>query len=118
MFSSRSNRGLTLIEVVISLSILVFMGAMTWQTIAGSLMLRDILEYEDSVSRSTMQWIKSKRNCRIPDFKCGRRQHLPNSIIGKDGGDETAVVQSSTYRRICRCSRRYWRMDIVVRKDP
>ena len=54
MFSSRSNRGITLIEVVISLGILVFMGAMTWQTIAGSLMLRDILEYEDSVSRSAL----------------------------------------------------------------
>lgn len=47
-----TQRGLTLIEVVISLGILVFIGAMTWQTISGSLMLREILEYEDSVSRN------------------------------------------------------------------
>ena len=81
MQNLRSNRGLTLIEVVISLGILVFMGAMTWQTIAGSLMLRDILEYEDTVSRSArvaMDQIKGT-SCCIPDIKQGCK-HLSNCI--------------------------------------
>ena len=46
------KRGLTMMEVVISLGILVFIGTITWQTISGSLMLREILEYEDNITRS------------------------------------------------------------------
>ena len=91
MFSSRSNRGLTLIEVVISLGILVFMGAMTWQTIAGSLMLRDILEYEDSVSRSArvaMDQIKKELRVAFLTSNVAAVNTYQTVFIGKDGGDE------------------------------
>ena len=101
MFSSRSNRGLTLIEVVISLSILVFMGAMR-QTISGSLMLRDILEYEDSVSRSNAwQWIKSK-GLRVAFLtsNVAAVNTYQTVFIGKDGGDEDQLwFNSMAHRR-------------------
>ena len=36
----RLNRGFTLVEVVISLGILLLIGALSWSTIAGTLKLR------------------------------------------------------------------------------
>ena len=91
MTLSRSHRGLTLIEVVISLGILVFMGVMTWQTIAGSLMLRDILEYEDSVSRSArvaMDQIKKEIRVAFLTSNTAAVNTYQTVFIGKDGGDE------------------------------
>ena len=86
-----AQRGLTLIEVVISLGILVFMGAMTWQTIAGSLMLRDILEYEDSVARSArvaMDQIKKELRVAFLTSNTTAVNTYQTVFIGKDGGDE------------------------------
>ena len=91
MHPTRRQRGLTMIEVVISLGILVFIGAMTWQTIAGSLMLRDILEYEDSVSRSArvaMDQIKKEIRVAFLTSNTAAINTYQTVFIGKDGGDE------------------------------
>ena len=91
MQNLRAQRGLTLIEVVISLGILVFMGAITWQTIAASLMLRDILEYEDTVSRSArvaMDQIKKELRVAFLTSNTTAVNTYQTVFIGKDGGDE------------------------------
>ena len=90
----RSQRGLTLIEVVISLGILVFIGAMTWQTISGSLMLRDILEYEDSVSRTgrvALDQIKKELRVAFLTSNTEAVNTYQTVFIGKDGGDEDSL---------------------------
>ena len=94
LHTHRSTRGLTLIEVVISLGILVFIGAMTWQTIAGSLMLREILEYEDSVSRSArvaMDQIKKELRVAFLTSNIQAVNTYQTVFIGKDGGDEDSL---------------------------
>lgn len=94
---SRKNayrRGLTMIEVVISLGILVFIGAITWQTISGSLMLREILEYEDGITRSARVAIgQIKKELRVAFLTANT--NTPNTyqtiFVGKDGGDEDSL---------------------------
>ena len=97
------HRGLTLIEVVISLGILVFIGVMTWQTISGSLMLRDILEYEDSVSRSArvaMDQIKKELRVAFLTSNITAVNTYQTVFIGKDGGDEDQLwFNSMAHRR-------------------
>ena len=97
------HRGLTMIEVVISLGILVFIGAITWQTISGSLMLRDILEYEDSVSRSArvaMDQIKKELRVAFLTSNINAVNTYQTVFIGKDGGDEDQLwFNSMAHRR-------------------
>ena len=97
------HRGLTLIEVVISLGILVFIGVMTWQTISGSLMLRDILEYEDSVSRSArvaMDQIKKELRVAFLTSNITAVNTYQTVFVGKDGGDEDQLwFNSMAHRR-------------------
>ena len=103
MMIKRLHRGLTLIEVVISLGILVFIGVMTWQTISGSLMLRDILEYEDSVSRSArvaMDQIKKELRVAFLTSNITAVNTYQTVFVGKDGGDEDQLwFNSMAHRR-------------------
>jgi general secretion pathway protein J len=103
MRNLHTRRGLTLIEVAISLGILVFMGAMTWQTIAASLMLRDILEYEDTVSRSArvaMDQIKKELRVAFLTSNTTAVNTYQTVFIGKDGGDEDQLwFNSMAHRR-------------------
>lgn len=46
------RRGMTLVEVVVSLGILALMGAITWASLAGTLKARDLLEANDGVQQS------------------------------------------------------------------
>ena len=71
------------------------MGAMTWQTIGASLMLRDILEYEDTVSRSArvaMDQIKKELRVAFLTSNTTAVNTYQTVFIG-DGGDEDQPVQ-------------------------
>lgn len=88
------TRGLTMVEVVISLGILVMIGTLTWQTIAGSLMLRDILEYEDGISRSArvaMDQIEKELRVAYLTTNTQSINTYQTVFIGKDGGDEDSL---------------------------
>jgi type II secretory pathway component PulJ len=90
----RSSRGLTMIEVVISLGLLVFIGTITWQTISGSLMLREILEYEDGITRSARVAVgQIKKELRVAFLS--KNINSPNTyqtvFVGKDSGDEDSI---------------------------
>ena len=86
-----ARRGLTLIEVIISLGILVFIGAMTWQVISGSLILREALTYQDQISRSTrvaIDQVKKELRVSYLTSQTSAINTYQTVFIGKDGGDE------------------------------
>jgi general secretion pathway protein J len=96
-------RGLTLVEVVISLGILAFIGTMSWQTINGSLILREVLSYEDGISRSTrvaLDQIKKELRVSFLTSQTAAVNTYRTVFVGKDGGDEDSLwFNSLSHRR-------------------
>lgn len=83
-----------MLEVVISLGILVFMATMTWQIIAGSLMLREVLEYQDLVARTArVAMDQMEKELRVAYLTSNTQavNTYRTVFIGKDSGDEDSL---------------------------
>lgn len=102
MISLSFRRGLTLVEVVISLGILVFIGTLTWQVLSGSLVLREVLSYQDEISRSTrvgLDQIKKELRVAYLTSQTSAINTYQTVFVGKDGGDEDSLWFASLSHR-------------------
>ena len=87
----RRNRGFTLVEVVISLGILLLIGALSWSTIGGTLRLRAALESRDELSRQARVTLdRLRREIRLAFLTKNTTavNTYQTIFIGEDSGDE------------------------------
>ena len=94
----RARSGFTLIEVLVALGVMVIIAVLTWETVAGALMMRDYLEEEDELERSAkvaLQRISRELSLAYLTENTAAVNTYRTVFIGQDN-DDTDVVWFAT----------------------
>lgn len=116
------RRGMTLIEVVVSLGILALMGAITWTSLAGTLKARDILEANDEVQQSArVAMAKISRDIELAFLH--RDDSTVNTyrtlFVGEDGDSrDTLWFTTLNHQRLYRDARECDQTEVTYWTEP
>jgi len=117
----RSRAGLTLLEVMVALSVIVVMMMMAVQAIDNAIQLRDLLEQRDQTTRAARVALGTIRRDVQVAFLTTHREAIntfQTVFVGKDDNPDTVWFASLAHQRLYRDSRESDETEITLWAEP
>ena len=119
----RRRHAFTLVEVIVAMTILAFIGTLSFSTIMGALQTRDILEAEDAVNQSArvaMDQIRRELSLAYLTPSTGAINTYRTVFVGQDSNPDRLWFNSLSHQRLYRDTRECDQTEITLwtEEDP